>query len=104
MKKLAALTIMLALSSFAGAFAQEENLNLVPDTTLEEMIDNGVADEAISTDSFDLINRHHVVCFAKNRRGQRFMAQGQYARLVQEQAMRQCRSVSRMCFALGCRR
>ena len=104
MKKLAALTIMLALSSFAGAFAQEENLNLVPDTTLEEMIENGVEDEAISTDSLDLINRHQVVCFARNRQGRRFAARGYYARLVQEQALRQCRSVSRMCFALGCRR
>lgn len=47
--------------------------------------------------------RRIISCFAQNRRGQVFRARGWNPRLVQQQAMNQCFSVSRFCRALGCR-
>lgn len=47
--------------------------------------------------------RRIVSCFAQNRRGQVFRARGWNPRMVQQQAMNQCFSVSRFCRALGCR-
>lgn len=105
MKKLASLSIILALFSFGHAFAEDMNENLVPDTTLEEMMDAGVADEGMSIDSFEFDHGHRfVTCVARNRRGQRFQARGVNPREAQMRALHQCRQVSRQCFALGCHR
>ena len=44
-----------------------------------------------------------VVCFAKNRRGERFRAQGIRPHRVRQRALRKCERWSRRCRSLGCR-
>lgn len=49
-------------------------------------------------------HRRGYVCFAENRRGERFRGYDRSAREAQREALRRCERVSRRCEALGCRR
>lgn len=47
--------------------------------------------------------RRQIVCYAQNRRGQRFQSVGVIERRVQRRAMNECLDMSRQCRPLGCR-
>jgi len=103
------LAMLFSMSQLSIATETKEK-PLIPASSLDAMVSAGVNDdETASIENFDDLGRvnengFRVICFARNARGERFESRGFLARAVQEEAMRQCYRVSRLCFALGCHR
>lgn len=114
MKKI--LLIAAILTGFNVAFADEMNTEAMDQTAVEmtggrgDAIVGGIIGGVIGGIIGGVIadNGHghhrpgHVVCYARNMRGQMYRAFGRNSRMVQRDAMNQCLRFSRNCRPAGC--
>lgn len=112
MKKLM-LAIAVMVSSLQPAFAYEAQSQDLRDGDaiiggIIGGIVGGIIGGVIAADRMERDGYHHrpyhVVCYARNGRGQTFRAFGMGPRRVQNDAMRSCQRWSHFCRPMGCQR